>query len=126
MKILARGFNAVILSIIHPDQTGFMPGKYTSINIRSAQMIAQLKRFLPQSFMLASLDTAKAFDSIEWPFLLAALCSFGFGTKFQTWVSILYRDPTSNLLVNGLLSPSIQQGYQAGVPYVSSAVCGGY
>lgn len=33
-KILANRLNAVILSLVHGDQTGFMPGKGTDINIR--------------------------------------------------------------------------------------------
>lgn len=33
-KVLANRLNAVILSLIHGDQTGFMPGKGTDINLR--------------------------------------------------------------------------------------------
>lgn len=54
-----------ILSIINNDQTGFMPGNSTSINIIRTQLMAQLKDLIPKTSSLASLDTAKAFDSIE-------------------------------------------------------------
>lgn len=32
-KVLATRLNQIILSLIHPDQTGFMPGKNTAMNI---------------------------------------------------------------------------------------------
>ena len=67
---------------------------------------------------MASLDTAKAFDSIEWPFLQAVLRAFGFGEKFCTWVEIMYLNPTSQLLVNGFLTKAIQlyRGTRQGCP----------
>lgn len=34
MKILARRLNTVITALVHPDQSGFMPGRGTDINIR--------------------------------------------------------------------------------------------
>lgn len=33
-KVLVTRLNAVILSLMHGDQTGFMPGKGTDINLR--------------------------------------------------------------------------------------------
>lgn len=79
IKILPKLPNSVTQSIIHLDQTGFMAAKSTSINIRRMQLIVQLQ----ESSVLASLDITKVFDFIEWPFLLAAFQSFGFGEKFQ-------------------------------------------
>lgn len=46
-----------------------MPEKSTSAKKRRTQLIAQLRNFIPETSALASLDTAKAFDSIEWEFI---------------------------------------------------------
>lgn len=40
-KILAMHLNNSILSLIHPDQTGFMPGKNTAMNLRRLHMNIQ-------------------------------------------------------------------------------------
>lgn len=117
-KVLAKRLNGVILSIVSEDQTGFMLGKSTTNNIRRTQLMVQLKDYFPESSALASLDTAKAFDSIEWEFLQAVLEKSGFGEGFRKWVRILYKQPCSNLLINGILSPTVklQRGTRQGCP----------
>lgn len=42
---------------------------------------------------LLSVDVAKAFDSVEWPFLLNVLAKFVFGPTFTSWVQLLYSHP---------------------------------
>lgn len=115
-QILAKRLNMVI-SNIHNDQTGFIPGISTSINIRT-QIVAELKGHIPNTSALASLDTARAFDSIEGPFLRVTMKRFGFGKGFIKWVGILYKQPWSNLLVNGMLSPPVKlyRGTRQGCP----------
>ena len=40
--------------------------------------------------ILVSLDFRKAFDSLEWPFIMRTLDVFNFGTSIQKWVSTFY------------------------------------
>lgn len=63
-KMLTTRLNTVIHSLIHPDQTGFLPGKSTTENIRRTQVNAQLGYKGRENWALASLDATKAFDSV--------------------------------------------------------------
>lgn len=54
--------------------------------------------------MVASLDTKKAFDSVEWPFLFQLLESYGFGPVFISWVKLLNTEPLVRMQVNGIIS----------------------
>lgn len=49
---------------------------------------------------ILSLDTQKAFDQIEWSYMLEALKKFGFGVNFIEWVKIIYSNPVSSILTN--------------------------
>ena len=66
--------------------------------------------------LIAQIDFEKAFDSIEWPFLINTLKSFNFGEEFITWITLLYTDIKSCVGNNGYysnyfkLSCSIRQG----------------
>lgn len=40
------------------------------------------------------LDAEKAFDQLEWPYILTVLEEFGFGSKFVSWIKIIYSMPS--------------------------------
>lgn len=81
-KILANRLNSVILSLVHEDQTGFMPGKGTDINLRRLYTNISRAAITESPGVVASLDAEKAFDSVEWEFLWQVLKKFNFGPKF--------------------------------------------
>ena len=62
------------------------------------------------------LDFKKAFDSVEWNFLIKSLQYFNFGPSFIKWVETIYHKPVAYIKNNGHisepleLSRSIRQG----------------
>lgn len=104
-KILANRLKTVILSLIHGDQTGFMMGKGKDINIRLLHTNIAIFRDQNTSGAVASLDTEKVFDSVEWDFVWQAITKFGFGTIFVSWIKLLYRSPVARVRAGGVLPP---------------------
>lgn len=64
-KILATRLSLVISTLIHVDQRRFMPGKSTDINLRRLFLNLSLTHENAGSWLIASLDAEKAFDSVE-------------------------------------------------------------
>lgn len=67
---------------------------------------------------ILSLDQEKAFDRVDWDFLLSVLSRMGFGASFISWVRLLYTDVRSSVLVNGYTSCSFKpsRGVRQGCP----------
>ena len=57
--------------------------------------------------ILLSLDFRKAFDSLEWPFIMKI---FNFGTGVKKWVSTFYTNIESTVLNNGFATNWLRQG----------------
>lgn len=117
-KILARRLNEVILSLVHEDQSGFMPGKGTDINLRRLYAVLASGIGDVDQAVVASLDAEKAFDSVEWKYLWEVLRRFGFGPVFISWVEAVYRSPTARVRTGAVLSPSfpLRRGTRQGCP----------
>lgn len=68
--------------------------------------------------VLISLDAEKAFDRVEWGYLIYALQSFGFGKSFISWVRLLYKAPLASVRTNNISSAyfQINRGTRQGCP----------
>ena len=68
--------------------------------------------------ILVSLDFRKAFDSLEWPFIMRTLDAFNFGMSIKKWVSTFYTNVESAVLNNGFLTKWFRpsRGVRQGCP----------
>lgn len=103
-KVLALHLEKVVPSLIHLDHVGFIPGRLSANNMRRLLHVITAANQLDAPVIAASLDAMKAFDRTEWPFLLATLSRFNFGSQFIHWVKALYDTQVSSVKTNGLKS----------------------
>ena len=115
-KVIAKRIKRVLPSIIHPDQTGFMKGRYIGQNIRLINDIIQQTELQKIPGILLFLDFQKAFDTLEWSFIQHTLNLFNFGNSIKKWISAFYTNSESSVLNNGFctnyfkLSRGVRQG----------------
>ena len=80
-KAIAKRLEPILPSLIHSDQTGFVKGRYIGENIRLINDIMEITKTRNLPGILTSLDVRKAFDSLEWPFIMKTLDYLNFGTR---------------------------------------------
>ena len=64
------------------------------------------------------IDFQKAFDSVEWDFILGCLEAFNFGPDFIQWIKTFYKNAQSCVINNGTTSDHffLERGVRQGDP----------
>ena len=117
-KVIAARVKKVLPSIIHHNQTGYVKDRFIGETIRSIFDVMDFttKENIPG--LLLFTDFQKAFDSVEWKFLLESLKKFNFGPDFLQWVKTFYNKIQSCVINNGVSSDlfTLERGVRQGDP----------
>ena len=117
-KALALRLKNVLPQIISSAQTGYIEGRFIGQNIRQISDILAYTDTQNVDGIAAFIDSEKAFDTLEWSFLLKTIETFNFGTDFQKWIRVIYSNISSCTINNGPASPFflLHRGVRQGCP----------
>ena len=81
--ILATRMKRILIHLIHQDQSGFLPKRHMKNNIRIVLNSLEYYEAHPEKQMaMIFLDAEKAFDNLDWNFLLYTLETLQVGKDF--------------------------------------------
>ncbi|KAL0420600.1 UNVERIFIED_CONTAM: hypothetical protein Slati_3082900 [Sesamum latifolium] len=88
--------------LISPTQNAFVLGRKIGDNIMLAQelFMGYNQRHLPKCCAL-KVDLRKAYDTVEWDFLIEVLRLFGFPNRFIGWIEECVTTATFSVCLNG-------------------------
>ena len=117
-KALANRLQKVLPKLINPDQVGYIKGRYIGQNIRIINDIQNSAAISKLPGYIVLVDFEKAFDSVEWCFLIECLKSYNFGNNFIKWMKIFYNNIQSCVGNNGFYSSyfNLTRGIRQGCP----------
>ncbi|GJR68655.1 RNA-directed DNA polymerase, eukaryota [Tanacetum coccineum] len=112
-KILATRLSSVISSLISDVQSAFLPNRQILDGPFILSELLSWCKFKYNQAMVFKVDFAKAYDSIRWDYLDDVLNSFGFGSKWRSWIRGSLISGKASILVNG--SPTSEFQFHRGL-----------
>ena len=115
-KTLANRMVPSLCEIINEDQTGFLPGRRITANIRKILDLSS-EEDNAENIVISS-DFIKCFDRIEIESVLAAMQHFHFAPVLVKWVKIMYKEFSLKVQNSGWFSSQIRvpRGVHQGGP----------
>ena len=118
---IADRIKPVLNQLIHPDQKGFVAGRYIGEVVRSTYDIMHYAKENNLPGLLLCIDFEKAYDSISFKYIKKCLQYFNFGDDLIKWVEILLHDFKAVINHCGNISRrfNISRGCRQGDPIAS-------
>ncbi|RVW71613.1 Transposon TX1 uncharacterized 149 kDa protein [Vitis vinifera] len=119
-KVLANRLKKVVSEVVSSSQNAFVEGR----QILDATLIANeaIDSLLKgdEAGVLCKLDLEKAYDHINWDFLMSVMQKMGFGEKWAGWIRWCISTTSFSVLINGmealscLINKAVRGGFLSG------------
>ena len=100
-KILEARLAVELPALVGKHQSAFVKGRSIHDNFMLVQCTARRLLALNTPTVMIKLDISKAFDLVQWPFLIEVLQAMGFGRRWRDWVCCILATSSTRILVNG-------------------------
>lgn len=108
-KVLASRLKKVLGHIISEEKNRFTPEREIIDDIiTSTETICTITSERLKS-MIIKLDVSKAYDQVQWDFLIDVLVRFGFSSQWINMIHFCITTPRYSVLVNGPICGFLKQ-----------------
>lgn len=115
-KALALRIKYILPRLVGGEQFGFVHGRSIFENILNVAGAIDYVCDTGLSAVMLNVDMDKAYDRVEWSYVVAGLEKMGFGSNFRRMISTIFSNASVKVLVNGevvgsfVVKQSIRQG----------------
>lgn len=117
-KLLANRLTPKLDELVSQSQSAFIRKRAMHDNVLFVQNMIKSFHRKKKPTLFLKVDISKAFDTVNWAYLLEVLQIFGFGHKWCNWISNLLGTSSSAVLLNGIPGQEIDhaRGLRQGDP----------
>lgn len=104
-KIVANRLKRVLPEFIAPNQSAFIKDRLLMENLLLAsELVKDYHKERVSSRCAMKIDISKAFDSVQWSFLLNVLAAINIPDKFIHWIRLCISSASFSVQINGELA----------------------